>query len=212
MKKKIMILFLLIVILIIYFNTSSDLLVFNFFNFYFTYETIKLDRNENYFGIGQEKIHNVDGYLTTFTTMDNHKKIYKEYKQNGNASWSNKNYWGGTMSENGCGIVALAIILSGYGQDYTPEDLRQKYYPVLNYDFLSRELSHTFHIKNTGFYYDSINLSKEKLQEHLKTNRPILICVWNSPHNNRWTTTSHYLVLLAADDKDMVYVSNPNRW
>ena len=41
-------------------------------------------------------------------------------------------------------------------------------------------------------------------------NRPILVCVWNQPHDNRWTTASHYMVLLAADDKDMVYVSNPN--
>lgn len=114
------------------------------------------------------------------------------------------------MAENGCGITALATILSGYNQNYTPENLRQKYYPVLDYDKLSKELSHTFHIKNTGFYYDSVHLSKEKLQEHLQTNRPILICVWNQPHNNRWTTASHFMVLLATDDEDMVYVSNPN--
>ena len=102
------------------------------------------------------------------------------------------------------------IILSGYDKNYTPEDLRQKYYPVLDYDSLSKELSNTFNIKNTDFYYDSVHLSKEKLQEHLKTNRPILICVWNQPHNNRWTTASHYMVLLASDDNDMVYISNPN--
>ena len=53
-------------------------------------------------------------------------------------------------------------------------------------------------------------LPKEKLQEHLKTNRPILICLWNQPHDNRWTTASHYMVLLATDDNDMVYISNPN--
>ena len=53
-------------------------------------------------------------------------------------------------------------------------------------------------------------MTRRKLQEHLQTNRPILICVWYKPHANRWTTASHYMVLLAADDKDMVYVSNPN--
>lgn len=206
------ILFLLMIGLIIYFNHGGDRLTANLFSAFRHYETIKLDKNENYSGIGQEKVPNVDGYFTTFTTMEDNKKTYKEYKQNGNASWSNNNYWGGTMAENGCGIVALSIILSGYGQDYTPEDLRQKYYPVLNYDLLSEELSQTFNLRNTDFYYDSIHLSQEKLQEHLKTNRPILICVWNSPHNNRWTTASHYLVLLATDDKDIVYVSNPNRW
>lgn len=41
-------------------------------------------------------------------------------------------------------------------------------------------------------------------------NRPILVCVWNKPYDNRWTTASHYMVLLAADNKDMVYISNPN--
>ena len=35
---------------------------------------------------------------------------------------------------------------------------------------------------------------KKKLQEHLETNRPILVCVWNQPHDNRWTTSSHYMV------------------
>ena len=174
------------------------------------YKTIKQDVNKNYSGIGQEKIKNKDGYFTTFTTTENNKKTYIEYKQNGNSSWSNNQYWGGTMAENGCGITALSIILSGYNKHYSPEALRQKYNPILKYDSLSQELSKTFNIKNTDFYYDSAHLSKEKIQEHLQTNRPVLICVWNKPHNNRWTTASHYMVLLASDNKDMVYISNPN--
>ena len=174
------------------------------------YKIIKQDTNNNYSGIGQEKVKNKDGYFTTFTTIQNNQKKYLEYKQNNNFSWSNNEYWGGTMSENGCGITAIATILSGYNKNYTPEDLRQKYYPVLDNETISKELSNTFNIKNTDFYYDSVHLSKEKLQEHLKTNRPILICVWNKPNNNRWTTSSHYMALLATDDEDMVYISNPN--
>ena len=138
------------------------------------YKAIKQDINKNYSGIGQEKVKNKDGYFTTITTIENHKKTYIENKQNADSSWSNNQYWGGTMAENGCGITALATILSGYNKNYTPEDLRQQYYPKLNYDILSKELSNTFNIKNTDFYYDSVHLSKEKLQEHLKTNRPIL--------------------------------------
>ena len=69
------------------------------------YKTIKQDTNDNYSGIGQEKVKNKDGYFTTFTTMQDHQKKYIEYKQNNNSSWSNKQYWGGTMSENGCGIT-----------------------------------------------------------------------------------------------------------
>ena len=114
------------------------------------------------------------------------------------------------MEDNGCGITAIATILSGYNKSYTPEDLRKKYYPVLDNDKISQELSKTFGIKNTDFYYDSVHLSKDKLQEHLETNRPILICVWNKPSDNRWTTASHYMVLLATDGDDMVYISNPN--
>ena len=80
----------------------------------------------------------------------------------------------------------------------------------MNYDNFSNELSSTFDIKNSDFYYDSIHLSSDTIIEHLQTNRPIIVCVWNNPHDNRWTTASHYMALLAADNNNMVYVSNPN--
>ncbi len=174
------------------------------------YKTIKKDTIKTYDGIGQEKVKNKDGYFTTFTTIDNNKKTYIEYKQNGNASWSKNEYWGGTMADNACGITAIATILSGYGKNYTPEDLRKKYFPVLENNNISKELSTTFGIKNTDFYYDSVHLSKESLIEHLLTNRPILVCVWNKPNTNRWTKSSHYMVLLATDGNNMIYISNPN--
>ena len=212
-KKKIIVLILFIFLLVyLYYNyifsgIGQNLDIFNFSG---GYKVIKQDTNKNYSGIGQEKVKNKDGYFTTFTTEDNYKKTYIEYKQNGNSSWSNKEYWGGTMAENGCGITVMSIILSGYGKDYTPEDLREKYYPVMNYEKLSSELSSTFGIKNSDFYYDSVHLSDESIIEHLQSNRPIIICAWNNPTDNRWTTASHYMVLLAADNKNMVYVSNPN--
>ena len=215
MKKK-RILILLVIFLVIYLgiknnDVSSSLhkTILEITN-HSEYKTIKQDTNDNYAGIGQEKVKNQDGYFTTFSTTQDHQKKYIEYKQNNNFSWSNKEYWGGTMADNGCGITAIATILSGYNKNYTPEDLRQKYYPVLANDKISKELSNTFNIKNTDFYYDNVHLSKEKITEHLKTNRPILICVWNKPNNNRWTTASHYMALLATDDNNMVYISNPN--
>lgn len=174
------------------------------------YPIIKKDNNDNYNGIGQQRIENQDGYFTTFTSEANNKKTYKEYKQNGDYSWSNNEYWSGTMSDNGCGITALSIILSGYNKDYTPENLRERYYPFLSSEKISKELYNTFGIKNSDFYYDSVHLSNESIKKHLKTNRPILICVWNKPTENRFTTTSHYMVLLATDSNDMVYLSNPN--
>ena len=221
LNKKRIIFFVLIIILFFYlwnrfipnddmlYDISQDLAKFNLSN---DYGIIKQDVNKNYSGKGQEKVKNKDGYFTTFTTEDNYKKIYIEYKQNSDSSWKNNEYWGGTMAENGCGITVMSIILSGYGKDYTPEDLRQKYYPVMDYENFSSELSSTFGIKNTDFYYDSVHLSNEYIIEHLQTNRPAIVCVWNNPSNNRWTTASHYMALLAADKNNMVYVSNPNRF
>ena len=215
-KKKLLLLLFVLGILLFLRNSYFSTISYNLNKFISNitnnsaYKTIKQETNKNYSGVGQENTKGKDGYFTTFTTTENYKKTYIEYKQNGDSSWSNNQYWSGTMSENGCGITALSIILSGYNRKYSPEDLRQKYYPVLKYDSLSKELSNTFKIENTDFYYDSTYFSKKKLQEHLHTNRPILVCVWNKPHDNRWTTASHYMVLLAADNKDMVYISNPN--
>lgn len=215
--KKFFILLFFVFLVFLFLNFYYNFISFDDLNTTFStitnnsnYDIIKQDINSNYFGIGQEGVNNQDGYFTTFTTMKNNKKIYKEYKQNMASSWNDNKYWGGTMAENGCGITAISIILSGYNKNHTPESLRQKYYPVLDSSKISEELSNTFGIKNTDFYYDSVHLSKNKLQEHLETNRPILICVWNKPNNNRWTTDSHYMVLLACDSKDMVYISNPN--
>lgn len=174
------------------------------------YKIIKQDKNDDYSGFGQKRMKSQDGYFTTFTTVEENKKTYIEYKQNGNASWSKNKYWDGTMEENGCGITVMSIILSGYGKKETPEDLRQKYYPVLDYEKLSSELLNSFGIENSDFLFDSVHLSKDNIISHLKTNRPIIICVWNKPKDNRWTTSSHYMALLACDDKGKVYVSNPN--
>lgn len=151
MKKKILIILIIAFALFLCFK-------YDLFSTTSEYRTIAQAVNNNYSGIGQENIKGKDGYFTTFTTIEDNKKTYIEYKQNGNSSWSNKQYWGGTMEENGCGITAIATILSGYNKNYTPEELRP----------------------------------------------------WNKPNNNRWTISSHYMVLLATDNEDMVYISNPN--
>lgn len=221
LNVKKLLLVLLIIILIPYLYSKISLFYSNNYNSNSKlphedkkalYKTIKLDNNPTYPGVGQEKVNDKDGYFTTFKTLEKYKKTYIEYKQNGNSSWSTKEYWGGTMAENGCGITTLSIILSGYNKNYSPEDLRKMYFPVMDYEKLSDELYNNFGIANSGFYYDSVHLSNKKIVEHLKTNRPIIICVWNKPSNNRFTTTSHYMALLATDDNGLIYVSNPNRW
>lgn len=171
---------------------------------------ISNSKNNNYSGTGQEVVNGKDGYFTTFTTIDENKKTYKELKQNGNSSWAQNSYWGGNMEENGCGITSLAIIASGYGMNITPEDLRKEFYPVLDGNDFGSVLKNYYNIENTDFLYDTSYFSNNYILEHLKTNRPVLVCVWNKPHDNRWTTASHYLVLLACDNSNKVYVSNPN--
>lgn len=170
-----------------------------------SYEIVKKDKNSDYPGIGQQAGNVMKGYYTTFQTVDH--KVYKEYKQD-LAYWKDQSYWQGTMKDNGCGISAIATLLSGYGVNKTPEDLREMYYPVLKSQNISRQLKN-FGLNNSDFYFDSYHLSKKVLKKHLETNRPVLICVWNKPHENRWTNASHYMLLLATSD-DLVYISNPN--
>ena len=171
------------------------------------YKDIKMDTNENYAGVGQEKISG-EGYFTKFTTVDANKKTFTEYKQNVEP-WKNNEYWNGNMEDYGCGITAMSIVLSGYGQNLTPEDLRTKYYPRLDYTKLSKELK-SYGVDNTDFYFDAKSLSDASIIDHLKTNRPIIVCIWNKPEENRFTSKSHYMVLLAGTDDGKVYISNPN--
>lgn len=158
---------------------------------------------------GQTFVKNADGYTTTFTTLNNiYQKTYTEYKQNQDASWADHSYWGGTMEENGCGITSLSIIASVYNINMTPEDFRKKYYPHLEATKISDTLN-DLGIKCTDFYFTKTHLSKKYFLEWLRTNRPILICVDNTKEN-RWTSASHYMVLLEADENGLVYLSNPN--
>jgi len=174
------------------------------------YDIIKQDSIDSYTGIGQQRVSYKIGYFTTFTTSGPYTKTYLEYKQNGESPWRNNSYWNDDMEHNGCGITSMAIILSGYGKSDTPEDLREKYFPVMNYNTMSEEFLNSYQIETSPFYYDSDHLSQDYINEHLLSGRPILICVWTQPHENRWTTSSHYMVLLATDGEKMVYLSNPN--
>lgn len=104
--RKLLILF-IILLAVNYFtkNKSTDTNITNKISNILTnskYDVIAKSKIDSYSGIGQEAVKNKEGYFTTFTTIEKNKKIYKEYKQNENAPWSNNEYWGGTMAENGC--------------------------------------------------------------------------------------------------------------
>lgn len=163
---------------------------------------------ENSTVLGQTLIPNVDGYTTTFSISNTeYPKTYIEYKQN-LGSWAENDYWGGTMTENGCGITAISIIASGYGSSYTPEDLREKYYPHLD----STEIQHSINslgIECTEFYFDSSRLNTKYISDWLRTGRPVLVCL-DSENENIWTEASHYMVFLDINENGEFYISNPN--
>ena len=158
--------------------------------------------------LGQSLVQNADGYTTTFSTVNTqYPKTYIEYKQN-LGSWAEKDYWGGTMTENGCGITAISIIASGYGSSYTPEDLREKYYPHLDSTDIEYSIN-SLGIECTEFYFDTSVINTKYISDWLKTGRPILICL-DSENENIWTEASHYMVLLNINENGQFYISNPN--
>ena len=192
-----------IIFLIILFFIFNNLMKMDILNKYKV--NIGDDTNKNYSAEGKTKIEGKDGYQTVFKSEN---RTYNEYKQNEIASWAQNSYWGGTMEENGCGITAMSIILSGYGIKETPEDLRKKYFPHLDGEDICKELK-GYGIDNSDFVFSTVYFSKSKIIKHLEKDKPILICVWDKP-DLRWTEKSHYMVLLATDGKNKVYVSNPN--
>lgn len=160
-----------------------------------------------YSGKGASRVIGKDGYTTTFSTVNN--KVYNEYKQGGKASWANLPYWDNQMWDNGCGITTISIIGSGYGKDITPEDLRKQYYPHLKGNNIPKAIQ-KLGINCTEFQYGVNYFTKEYITNYLEKDKPIMVCVVNKP-DTKWTTTSHYLVLLATDNsKNYIYVSNPN--
>lgn len=123
-------------------------------------------------------------------------------------SWAESNYWGGTMTDNGCGITAISIIASGYGSKYTPEYFRNKYYPHLDATKIEKAIN-SLGIKCTEFYFDSSRINTKYLSDWLKTGRPILVCL-DSTKKNIWTEASHYMAILDINENGEFYISNPN--
>lgn len=76
-------------------------------------------------------------------------------------------------------------------------------------DLMSFELKNYFKLNNSNFLYNTYYFQKDYMFNWLNNDKPILICVWNKP-DSRWTTSSHYMLLLATDNISKIYVSNPN--
>lgn len=139
--------------------------------------------------------------VTTDTyTVDG--KTYSNYKQDSGSSWSNNTYAGGTMKDSGCSITAIAIVLTGYGNNVTPETIRQDANGKL------ADLSGLLQKYGVSCSRPDRILTKDEIVTHLQSGKPIIANV-----QGEWTSSSgHYMVLLDYRNNngvEQVYVSNP---
>lgn len=129
-------------------------------------------------------------------------RTYKDYKQDSGSPWEKNSYAGGTMKSSGCGLTSIAIVLSGYGQDVTPEDVRQKVGGKL------ADLASVLNGYGISTSRPERTLTADEIKTHLGSNKPIIVNV-----NGEWTSSSgHYMVLAGykeSNGEDYVYVINP---
>lgn len=138
--------------------------------------------------------------VDTYTSSSG--RTYKNYKQDSGSPWESNEFAGGTMKSSGCSITSVAIILSGYGNNSTPEDLRVEVGGKVT-DLVS--LLNRHGISGTR---PNRAFSAEEMINHLKTGKPIIVNV-----KGEWTaSTGHYMTLVDYrnnNGRDEVYVLNP---
>lgn len=136
------------------------------------------------------------GYRGIHTTADG--KSYVEYLQYA-GPWAYNSFCGGTMKNSGCSITSVAIILSGFGIDVNPEDLRRRYPNSTNLESLIESYGLKCEVKTAS------TTSANEILEHLKTGNPVIINA-----GGYWTnSTGHYFPVIEHLSGNKVYVSNP---
>lgn len=143
-----------------------------------------------------------EGYRGKYTTGSG--KTYVEYLQYAGPWWSNY-YMGGNMKNSGCSVTSTAVILSGFGIDKNPEDVRR-----INPGGISiTGVLNSFGLKTFVSYYNTSNGTEisehaNRVLEHLKSGNPVII----NAGNGYWSNGSgHYFAVLEANG-NQVYVSN----
>lgn len=136
-----------------------------------------------------------DGYSKVYVTANGRR--FKEYKQF-LGSYAYSPFAGGTMKSSGCSATSVAVVLSGYGIDATPEDIRK--------------LGNSGGIPVAGTLQDygltAVDTGRpvtvEELLNHLNTGNVAII---NAGHGYWSNSSGHYFVALEAKG-NQVYVSN----
>ena len=103
---------------------------------------------------------------------------------------------GGTMKNSGCSVTSVAEILSGFGIDRNPEDVRRINPEGISIVGVLRSFGLTCS--------EDQNATAEKVLQHLNTGNPVII----NAGNGYWSNGSgHYFTVLEANG-NQVYVSN----
>lgn len=133
--------------------------------------------------------------------QQDHGKSFVEYLQY-KGPWAENKYASGTMHHKGCSVTSVAVILSGYGIDKNPEDIRPKDGSMIS---ITRVL------EQHGLTATRVNKpSAETVLSHLKNGDAVIIYAGGPErgYSGMWSSsTGHYFPVLEADGTKG-YVSN----
>ena len=135
-------------------------------------------------------------------------KNYKVYMQGGSAPWAQEPFSeSGSYAAAACGVTSVATILTGCGVDVTPYDVGSYAYEYVGQPLGSTTTAVT-DVSTLAACFDHWNVTdrsewsgpdKDKIIEHLKEGKPILVLVrgFYGPHG----TDGHYIDLLGYDEQ-----------
>lgn len=149
--------------------------------------------------------------LATYTNSAG--RTFVEYKQN-TGPWATMSYGNGTIAAQGCSITSLAIALSGYGYDFTPQKWSSGSLISMSGQMKSY-LNGSTRVAIGAEGTANVNVkaeNKQDIQSHLKTGDIVIIHVLGNKkgYSNPYTSNQHWMALLDInEDGSQVYVSNP---
>jgi len=153
-----------------------------------------------------------DGYNDVYVSKSG--KTYRNYKQN-IGSYSTKQWCGDSIVKtDGCSLIAVTIILSGYqNREIDPLILAEQYAVKGSGMNIPGALS------GNGIYWSQplgeannkstqfTDSEKQKIKDHVATGRPAIIKVVRP---SQFTDSTHFMVLLDYNSQtDQFYLSNP---
>ena len=116
-----------------------------------------------------------------YDTFKINNKTYVNYKQY-EGPWAYASFAGGTMKDSGCSLTSVSIVLTGYGKEISPGDLRNEVNGDLNKtDLLGLLNKH-------GVQGERVeNPTHDSILKQLETGRPIIANVNRTMDIFKWT-------------------------